>query len=677
MINTLVNRVVQLAKVHPSKLAVVFNKESLSYAELSKHIEMVGKYLIYLGIKKGDRVLLAALSKPEMVAAYLGIQYCGAIVVFIDKNCTLENARVIYDETKAAIFLTDRPMNNYEGKMNVHSLKQIFSIKEIDKQISYVEPIEGDIAEILFTTGTTGKPKGVVHTYKSIYNILLNTIEGIGITTEERILIPLPLSHSFALRVLRAAIFQGSTVILQNGFAFAKDLENNQKEYQCTAMIAVPASMEMLYEQMGEKFSEVIGKFRYIEIGAGSLSFEQRKRFLTLLPNTIIYNTWGSTETGGALFFNISDTLNKSELLGSIGKPLPHIQLKVLNNNGDEIESSAGNPGRMALKGDMVMLEYWNEPELTLQTIHEGWIWTNDIVYIDENGYVYMIGRADDIINVGGEKVSTIGIENIARGYEFIKECACIGVEDPQGILGQIPVLFVVIKNVNYRENDLRSYLSMHLERYKIPKEYILIPELPRNQMGKIDRTKLLDIWKNKKESQLMNPVVQAILTRRSIRRFQNKPIPKEILDMILKAGYHAPTGHNKQSWQFTVLRSSDKIEELRQTIKKVAYKRVRMYGFHNPSCIILISNDINNPDGCQDSACAAENIFLAAHSYGIGSVWINVLMTLCDEEPLRKLLSKYKIPQNHRVWCMAALGYPENQEKEEIERKEAIYYVD
>jgi long-chain acyl-CoA synthetase len=494
MVTTLVSRILQLAIEQPTNLAVISNKESLTYAELAKQIKSIGTYLAFCGVKKGDRVLLTAVPKTKTVAAYLGIQYCGATVVFTDKNCTVKSAEAIYDETKAVLFLTDKPMKALEYKMKLLSLKKAYYTECIDKYIDYVVPSENDMAEIILTTGTTGKPKGVIHTYKSIYNILANTIEGIGIMKEERILLPLPLSHSFALRVLRAAIFQGATVILQNGFAFAKDVENNQKIFQCTAMIAVPATMEMLYEQMGERFSEVLGRFRYIEIGAGSLSIAQRKKFLKLLPDTVIYNTWGSSETGGVLFLNIADTLKESETLGAVGKPLPYVQLKVLDDNGNVIESSAENPGRMALKGDMGMAGYWNETELTLRTIHDGWILTNDIVYLGENGYVYMLGRSDDIINVGGEKVSTINVENIAGQYEFIKECACIGVEDPQAILGQIPVLFVVTKNTNYKEKDLQIFLSKYMERYKIPKEYILVSELPRNQMGKIDRNKLRDM---------------------------------------------------------------------------------------------------------------------------------------------------------------------------------------
>lgn len=173
-----------------------------------------------------------------------------------------------------------------------------------------------------------------------------------------------------------------------------------------------------------------------------------------------------------------------------------------------------------------------------------------------------------------GEKVSTIGIENIARQFEYIKDCACIGVDDPNGVLGQIPILFIEINSSSYKEKELRLFLAKNMERYKIPKEYILLSKIPRNKMGKIERKKLADIWKKGRKNKFVNLIVRTILERRSIRTFQDKPISKEILQMILMAGYHAPTGHNLQSWRFTVLQNKEKIKELKLIIKKSHIKK-------------------------------------------------------------------------------------------------------
>lgn len=663
MYDTLVNRILFLEKKQPDKLAVGFKKEKISYWELAERMRLVAARLNGLGIRKKDRVLFSAVSRPEMAEAYLGIQYLGAVAVFADKNAEAGQAALLYKEAEASLFLTDRPMKGYEEACRLYSLKKICGAPESGEEeagMGYVMPGEEELAELLFTTGTTGRPKGVMLSYKAVYHILNNTVRGIGIREDERLLLPLPLNHSFALRVLRAALYMGACVVLQNGFTFAKEIENNLDAYQCTALAVVPASLETITRQMQDRFAEIMGRFRYIEASAGSLSIEQRKRLTSQLPHTVIHNTWGSSESGGALFLNVTEAAADPVKVGALGKPLPGVEIKVLDENGNEIESDREHPGRMALKGKMQMSGYWRQEELTAETLKNGWLLTGDMVYMDADGYVYMLGRADDQINVGGEKVSPIEVENIASEYPYISECACIGVPDPEGILGSVPVLFVVAKNNHYSGEDLKSFLAGRMERYKLPSRYISVQKIPRNRMQKIDRRALAAMWESKGDEDLMNPVIQAILTRRSIRKFEDRPVPRAILDMILQAGYYAPSGHNMQTWRFTVVEDREKIRRLKEaTLLTAREHHVYCYGFENPACIILISNDERNPDGCQDASCAAENILLAAHSYGLGAVWLNALMTLRKEEPVKHILDEFGVPKDHRIWCMAALGYP------------------
>lgn len=680
--NTLVQRILELARTKPDAVAVAFKKEKLTYARLAEKIQTIGTELKKRDIQVGDRILFSAVSKPEMVAVYLGIQYAGAIAVFIDKNSTAENAAAVYEDAGASLFLTDKPMKERNGKdwgehCRVASMKQLYAAPAPEKFADYVMPGPEDMAELLFTTGTTGKPKGVILTYKAVYHILSNTIQGIGIREDERLLLPLPLNHSFALRVLRATLYQGAMVVLQNGFAFAKEVENNQTAFDCTAMVAVPASMEILRGQMQDQFVPVMSKFRYIEVGAGSLTIAQRKRLTAELPHTTIYNTWGSSESGGALFTNVTEVSSHPEQIGAVGKPLPNVEVRVLDEEGNLIQSDREHPGRMALKGDMQMAGYWNRPELTAETLKDGWLLTSDMVYTDPDGYVYMLGRADDIINVGGEKVSPVEVENIACQYEFVKECACIGVADPNEVLGQVPVLYLAV-STGFTESGLQSYLAEKMERYKLPQHYVVVEALPRNRMGKIDRKAIRKLWESQGSEELMNPVMQALLSRRSIRRFTDRKIEPEKLDMILKAGYYAPTGRNMQTWRFTVIQNEKNIQHIKEVVKERAVlSKVNVYGFENPACLILISNDTRNATGCQDASCAAENIFLAAHSYGIGSTWLNPLFYLWEDEVIRKMLEGFGVPAGHRVWCMAALGYPAAEGNLPAKKKDVVFYAD
>lgn len=675
MTELLVNRIMELAARQPDKMAVAFKKESLTYRELVGKARGIADILLKNGISAGDKVCFSAVSKPEMPAVYLGIQLCGAVAVFLDKSSTPENMAAIYRESAGSLLLTDKPMKEYADACRILSLRQVYADADVfaaalsasDKagpdrrwDNAAVGRDENALAELLFTAGTTGKPKGVMLTHKAVYHILSNTIEGIGIREDEVLLLPLPLNHSFALRVLRAVLYQGATVVLQNGFTFAKEVENNINAYHCTALACVPASYEIMRSQMQDAFTSVCGRLRYMEFSAGSLSVRQRAEITKLLPDTLIYNTWGSSESGGAIFCNVTEAVKDPVRIASLGKPLEEkVRVKYLDAEGNPVKTDADHPGRMAIKGDMQMAGYYNRPELTAQTLVDGWLVTGDMAWEDEAGNIYMLGRADDLINVGGEKISPIEVENIAGQYEGIRECACIGVEDTEGVMGQIPVLFVVVRN-GYSEEELLKFMAARIERYKLPQNIMPVESLPRNAMQKLDRKVLREIWENRGSEELFNPVIQALLTRRSVRRFTDRKIPEPELAMILRAGYYAPSGHNMQSWRFTVLTKQNDILNLKACSKEAAERnKVHFYGFENPQALILVSNDKRNPDGCQDASCAAENIMLAAHSYGIGSVWLNPLLTLRSVDPVKSVLDDFGIPENHIVWASVALGYP------------------
>lgn len=173
-----------------------------------------------------------------------------------------------------------------------------------------------------------------------------------------------------------------------------------------------------------------------------------------------------------------------------------------------------------------------------------------------------------------------------------------------------------------------------------------------------------------------MNEVLKNILTRRSVRSFKSEQIKDEELDQILQAGIYAPSGMNRQSWQFTVIQNKEKIELLAKVIRK-ALGRDESYNFYLPVTLILLSNDRDNSNGLADCSCALENIFLMANSLGIGSCWINQLKNICDEIEVRNLLNSFEIPSNHIVWGMAALGYPDSKVNTAPPRKDGtIKYV-
>lgn len=674
----MISAVLRHGREEPEKLAVALKRSRITYGELRRHILAAAKSLRdNYGLKRGDLVIISAISKSEYVIATLAAQFLGATTVPADKAARESAWADLLEIVQPKLVITDAPLKNWFG-VKVSMRKLCAAAAQSEESCSDEEcviPSPDDPAEIIFTTGTTGKPKGTILTYRGVEASTRNTWNGIGMLPSDRVLNPLPLHHSFGMRVLRATLWGGASLILQNGFTFAKDLEENLETYQCTGFTAVPATVETLYRSMGDRFVKAMARLRYIEIGAGFMSADMKKKLIAALPNTELFNNWGSSETGGVFFFPFSRYPDKAS---SLGRPISGVEFKAVDENGETVEAvDVESAGRMALRGPMRMAGYFRNPKETAKAISGDWLFTNDLVYRDADGFIYMLGRADDIINVGGDKVSPVEIEEAAQEFEEIRECACIGVEDPEGVYGMVPALFVVPEGAEFHEEACEKFLLGRLERWKLPRRYLTLTALPRNRMQKLNRKALREIYERGGERH-MNEAIQNILTRRSIRDFTNRPVTRDILETLLECGMQAPSGHNMQTWRFTVLQDAARIAALKTTARDVAKRnKVYFYGFNNPVALILVSNDRRNRDGVQDCSCAAQNIMLAAHSLGLGSVWLNPLMTICDEPEIRSMLRAFDVPDEHIVWATIALGYPAQEGRLLEKKRDVVHWVD
>ncbi len=673
---TLIDVLNRHAAEQPDKIAVHFRDQSLTYAQLHRQVTLLGGYLQSLGVTEGDRIMLTGASRPEYLIGLLAVQMIGGTTVPVDRNPKPATLSYIHQLTGAKYYLSTAKKVPEEIATLTYTDAIVAAVAENKEALpSVVNPDR--LVELLFTTGTTGRPKGACHTLRCISANMHNTLTGIGMRNDDILLLPLPLNHSFGMRVLRACLLAGGTMVLQNGFAFARETELNIETFHCNALACVPSSMDMMLRQMGDRANRIFGQLRYIEFGAGSLSVQQKRHLTQLLPHTELFNTWGSSETGGCLFLHVNRQLDK---VAAVGHPLEGIQVRLLSQSDSTPLDGSGPDvvGRLSLRGQMQMIGYLGQPELTDQALQDGWLVTNDLVWRDEDGFLYMLGRADDIINVGGEKASPIEIENTASECPGIVECACIGVKDTDGVLGEIPALYLVPETSTFDPAAVTKFLSPKLEKYKLPKKFVFVDALPRNAMGKLDRKELHRMWADSGDLKLTNPVMENIMARHSIREFTDQPIPRRLIETLVKAGWNAPSGHNLQTWRFTVLTTQPEIQALKSLIQSVSERcNTTFFGFKNPQALILVSNDRRNADGIQDASCAAENILLAATSFGLGATWINALMTICDEPDIRAELDRYQIPKTHNVWAMIVLGWPAAPGKALARKSNVVHFVD
>lgn len=678
----LFERCKKTAKTNPNKVVIISGEKQTTYGQLIDEVMKAVNFLKSEDVYPSDKVVFSAPSKAEYVELYLAIQAVGAISVPLLKSIGIEEARYICEETEAKLVVSDN--RKFSELPGWKSYKDIFSIDSSDfvDVDSFVIPDrnEEDIAEILYTSGTTGKPKGVMLSNRAICASIKNTMNGMEMQEDDVLLLPLPLNHSFGMRVLRAALFTGESICLQNGFSFAKEFLDNIEINKCNCLACVSSGFEMLRQQIGERLFLYISKLRYVEFSAGAASEELRKELSGKCPDVQIFNTWGSSETGGALFINT--TLRKDKIW-SAGAPINDIEIAILDDKYNFLSKDGDSIGRLALRGPMLLSGYYNS-ELTKNTLVDGWFVTNDLVSIDEEDYVKLRGRADDIISVGGEKVAPLDVERFVLEASEVFEAVCVGVDDPNKLLGQVPVVFVVGKIGDRKQ--IEALIRTNGNPFMMPYDYVEVNQIPRNYMGKVDRKELKKLWEQKlsfgntatKEKENAKKMLQLILSRRSVRQFTDKCIEHEKLKDILEAARYAPSGHNMQTWKFTVIRSSEEIARFKEVIETVvARTKTPYYGFLNPSTIIIVTNDRRNAYGIQDSSAAIQNMQLMAHAHGLGAVWLNSCLKISDEPEIREMLDKYNIKKSHVVHGIVGLGYYVNAPKTPVKKENVIEYYD
>lgn len=491
----MIQQILQNTALNPDKPALHTPSGSLSYGELGRKIRTSAAYLSSVRIVPGDRIMVQAGASIAYVVNYLALHYLGAVAIPVDKNASMDTVLLMKNELSVSRFLAEsEEFLNLDFSLNSEEISNAVGYSEI----SPYEPSSGEeISDILFTTGTTGKSKGVVLSHEAVSASVANVKNGTGMKESDVLLIPVPLNHSFGLRELRTILSVGGTAVLMNGFAFAKSLQNNIINHACTCMTCVPAAIRVLYRQAKGRLAEILGSLRYIEFCTAPLDLEMKQILLKQLPSVTLYNSYGSTESAGAVYLNFSANPDK---LTSIGIPVNGVSAKIVDDENHTIEnSSSEQSGRLAIYGKMNMTGYWNAPDLTAEVLKNGWMFTNDIAYMDDDGYIFLLGRANDVINVGGKKVSPVEVENAAILYPAVQESCCISVEDPDGILGNVPALFVVAET-RIQLQEMKDFLALKLESYKLPKEILQIPEIPKNYMGKTDRKALKELYEKKGE---------------------------------------------------------------------------------------------------------------------------------------------------------------------------------
>ena len=478
MLESIEHKIWHWASLLPDKPAVKSGKKSATYLQLCQRVLGARDYFVSRPmLNAGDTIVLAAGKQIEFVYAYFGAHLAGLKVVPVDPATNPDRMAFIIKQTGASLLVG---FDGIENNIRTIGLKEFEDLTSGFSVPSF--PDGNQIADILFTTGTTGKPKGVTLTYDNEAAAARNINEFIGNTGNDIELLALPVSHSFGLGRVRCCLYQGATLILLGSFANVKKLYRTIEEEHVTGFTMVPASWRYLKKLTGNKLGDFRNQLRYIEMGSAFFSKEEKDELAGILPDTRVCMHYGLTEASRSTFMEFhQDAIH----MDSVGKASPHTEIKILDENGAECD--ANQEGEICVRGEHVTHGYLALP--VADSFFGDYFRTGDWGYKTEDGYVYLISRKKELINVGGKKVSPIEVEEQLLKIPGVEDCACIGVPDAEGLLGEVVKAFIVKeKDSNTTFADINDQLSGKLEAYKLPVFYEWIDIIPKTQNGKIQR---------------------------------------------------------------------------------------------------------------------------------------------------------------------------------------------
>jgi len=473
----------------PEKVALNFRGSSVTYGELDKMVLAYACFLKKAGLKAGDKVVLSCLNSPEFIYSYFGTVRNGAVIVPINLLLTMEEITYVVKDSEAK-FMIMHPLILQKSKLSKEVIEKALGVtlfvldEDFNAQLSVLSTEgfedfgeENSVSTFLYTSGTTGKQKAAMLTHK---NLVVNSEQcyiGLQARPDDIYMCVLPMFHVFAFTAcILMPLWSGATISILESFQPKEVIETLLKD-EITIFMGVP-SMYVVLLEAGKK-NITFPHLRLAVSGGAALPVEiyRQGREIMKLP---IVEGYGLTEASPAVSFNPPDGIQKE---GSIGLPLPGVECKIVDD--DDRELSAEVVGELAVRGDNVMLGYYNQPDETAKALRNGWLHTGDLAKKDEEGYIYIVDRKKDMVIVAGLNVYPREVEEVIYQYPKVKEAAVIGLADK--LRGEYVKAFVVLKEgEECHSKELLRFMKEKLAAYKLPRHIEFVGSLPKNSTGKI-----------------------------------------------------------------------------------------------------------------------------------------------------------------------------------------------
>jgi len=515
------------AQESPDAPAVLFKDQCFSYAQLHSEVAAVANALLELGVGPGERVAVYLPKQPETVFGLFGAAAAGACFVPVNPLLKPRQLAHILPHCNVKVLITSTPrletlLDVLAECPDLHTIVVVEqTIPDILKRLpqtllSFADfcrsprrdhvphrRIDIDMTAILYTSGSTGNPKGVVLSHRNMVAGAESVASYLCNTAADRILAVLPLSFDAGLSQLTTAFSVGASVVLMD-YLLPRDVLRAVARYGVTGLAAVPPLWNQLKDL--EWPIEAVQSLRYITNTGGAMPVPTTQALQKTLPDTLIYLMYGLTESFRSTYLPPDQVSVRPE---SMGKAIPNAEILVINDEGREC--APREPGELVHRGALVSLGYWNDPEKTAERFkpcpvqpaeipnRELAVWSGDQVMRDEEGFLYFISRKDEMIKTSGYRVSPTEVEEIAYASGMVAAAAAVGL--PHAALGQA-ILLVITPGANYADNaelrdGLLAYCRRELPNFMVPATIVTRDAMPHNQNGKIDRRSLAEEYRS------------------------------------------------------------------------------------------------------------------------------------------------------------------------------------
>lgn len=495
-----------LAGKDPDRVALSFPQSRHSYSTLTEQAGLVAAYLLGTGARKGERVLLIGDNSLFWVASYLGIMQAGLVCVPVAGNSQSRDLDYVLDSTEAQVvcaqgsvamaqsvrfagrhLLTDRDVPPVPQAASQRCFSGLN--KDTTTSNTYATVGPRDLAALVFTSGSTGRPRGVMVSHS---NIIANTdsiISYLSLTERDRIMAVLPFHYCYGASLLHTHLRVGGEVVIDNRFMYPETVLQRMIETKCTGFAGVPSHFQILLRNSSLRKKQ-FPDLRYVQQAGGYLAPAFIRELREALPDTRIFIMYGQTEATARLSYLPPDYLEAK--LGSIGKGMPGVRLRVLNEEGREV--SQEEVGEIVAEGANVALGYWQAPQESEEIFRDGALYTGDLARVDEDGFIYIVDRAKDFLKCRGEKVSCRQIEEVLLEFDELVEAAVVGI--PDEVLGEAVKAFVVPRGRDSAglAERVAVFCKSRLAPHHLPKQIVVLPALPKSSAGKVMKSALREL---------------------------------------------------------------------------------------------------------------------------------------------------------------------------------------